>query len=80
MNLKLFFIIVVIIALVTAGIWYWLNRPEPVKTTGEAIEGVSESPLADIGTESNPGKKLPDVNPVPQTNPFKDVYQNPFAP
>ena len=38
---KLFFIAIVVVALVAAGILYWLNQPEPIKTTGDAIEAVS---------------------------------------
>lgn len=69
-----------VLALATAGIIYWLNRPEPVKTTQEAIEVLSETPLENIAPASNPlQNKVPEINPVDKTNPFKDTYNNPFG-
>ena len=70
----------VLIALLAGGL-YWWTRPEPIKTTGEAIEALSESPLENLAPASNPlQNKVPEVNPVDKTNPFKDIYKNPFAP
>ena len=73
-------IIAVIIAAV--GFWYWFFKAEPAdKTeptepvqTEEALEILSETPLIQI--ETNPIKKVPDINPVEKINPFKTT--NPF--
>ena len=67
-------IIAVIIAAV--GFWYWVFKTEPTEPvqTEEALEILSETPL--IQVETNPVKKIPDLNPVEKTNPFK--IPNPF--
>ena len=67
-------IIAVIIAAV--GFWYWVFKTEPTEPvqTEEALEILSETPLIQI--ETNPIKKVPDLNPVEKTNPFK--IPNPF--
>ena len=70
----------VVAALAVAGFIYWLNQPEPVKTTEEAIEVLSESPVSNVVPDNPLENKVPDLNPVEKTNPFKDSYKNPFAP
>ena len=69
-----------ILALAAAGLIYWWTRPEPVKTTEEAIEVLSESPVSSVIPDNPLENKVPDLNPVEKTNPFKDSYKNPFAP
>lgn len=72
-------VIAVAAVLVIAGVIYWWTRPE-IKTTKQAIEVLSETPLENIAPASNPlQNKVPEVNPVDKTNPFKDVYKNPFS-
>ncbi|HEY4499774.1 MAG TPA: hypothetical protein VJH70_01385 [Candidatus Paceibacterota bacterium] len=70
-----------IILLVVGGIYYWKSRDKEAPTTGEAIELLTETPaLTDVVTPTNPlGDKVPEVNPVDKTNPFKDTYKNPFS-
>lgn len=75
-------IILEIAAAIIAGLllWYWFSfQPkvaEPVRTVEEAIEVVTEAPAAvEIPTSPVEGK-LPELNPVEKTNPFR--YQNPF--
>lgn len=69
------------LALAATGVFYWWNRPEPVKTTEEAIKVLTESPVSNVIVSDNPlENKVPDLNPVEKTNPFKDSYKNPFAP
>ncbi len=69
-----------VLALAVAGVIYWQNRPAPIKTTEEAIKVLNESPVSNI-IPSNPlENKVPELNPVSKTNPFKDSYKNPFAP
>lgn len=70
----------VLVALLAGGVYWWTREPE-VKTTKQAIEVLSETPLQNIAPASNPlQNKVPEVNPVDKTNPFKDVYKNPFSP
>lgn len=69
-----------VLALAAAGTIYWLNRPEPVKTTEEAIKVLTESPVSNVIPDNPLENKVPDLNPVGKTNPFKDSYKNPFAP
>ena len=70
-------IIVFVLLLAAALILVWLlpkERVEPVQTTEEALDVLSEAPS--IQVETNPIKKVPDLNPVEKTNPFKIL--NPF--
>lgn len=71
---------VLAIAVLGAVIWYfWLVKKPPaeIKNTDDAINALSKS---EITVESNPVEnKIPELNPVKKTNPFKDAYQNPFA-
>ena len=69
-----------VVALAAAGIIYWRNQPEPIRTTEEAIEVLTESPVSNVVPENPLENKVPDLNPVEKTNPFKDSYKNPFAP
>lgn len=70
----------IILALAAAGFVYWWNRPEPIKTTEEAIEVLTESPVSSIVPGNPLENKVPEVNPVDKANPFKDAYKNPFSP
>ncbi len=56
------------------GFWYWSQRkaPEPKGAVGTA-KAVSES-VPEIQT--NPGEKVPEINPLDLANPFK--YHNPL--
>lgn len=69
-----------VLALATVGLIYWWNQPEPVKTTEDAIQVLSESPVSNVIPDNPLENKVPDLNPVEKTNPFKDSYKNPFAP
>lgn len=75
-NAGKFLLGVVLIIIVVAGFWYF-GREEKntrVQTTEEAVEVLSRTPQVQI--ETNPIKKVPDINPVEKTNPFKTT--NPF--
>ena len=73
---------ILILALLIAGIWYWATRPEPIKTTEEAIKVLTEtSSVEKAVAPTNPlSEKVPELNPVDKANPFKESYKNPFAP
>lgn len=66
---------IAIAVLIAIGLyWYLNNSTKKVETTEEAVEVLSEATPATI--ETNPVKKVPDLNPVEKTNPFKTT--NPF--
>lgn len=75
-KLKTIIIPAVAVLLMAAviGYWYWSQKrvQEPVSTLGSAKE-VSES-VPEIQT--NPGQKIPEINPLDRANPFK--YSNPL--
>lgn len=80
-NKKLIFIVIVIMILLAGviGFWYWPQKeaeaPKAVEEKGtvETAKTVSES-VPEIQT--NPGEKVPEVNPLDRANPFK--YTNPL--
>lgn len=78
MNSKLNLLVIVIIIAIGAAIglyWYFDKSPaEKVETTEEALEVLSKTPPVTV--ETNPIKKVPDLNPVEKINPFKTT--NPF--
>jgi len=67
-------VIAVLIIAAGFGFWYWSQRkaPEPEGAVG-AAKAVSES-VPEIQT--NPGEKVPEINPLDRANPFK--YINPL--
>lgn len=73
-------IILLIVVLLGGGIWYWLKLKEkPLTPEEKAIKASTQVVTPKVVTPSNPvGDKLPDLNPVTKTNPFKNVYKNPF--
>ncbi|MBI4991844.1 MAG: hypothetical protein HZB99_01375 [Candidatus Harrisonbacteria bacterium] len=83
MNKRLVILVILAVALVGIGIFYWwfLGKKEvkPVENIGEALQAITETPaVPEIEIQSNPVQgKLPELNPVEKTNPFK--YRNPFS-
>lgn len=75
-NTKFMYIIVAIVVVVAAGLYWYFGRGETkkVETTEEALEVLSETPPVTV--ETNPVKKVPDLNPIEKVNPFKT--SNPF--
>lgn len=79
MNSKKFYILYVVVAItivIAVGLYWYFgkNSTEKIETTEEALEVLSEATPATI--ETNPVKKVPDLNPVEKINPFKTT--NPF--
>ena len=72
---------VVFILIIAAGI-YFLVINKPKTEVGEQVSPVVPETLdvvSKIDELTNPvGDKLPDLNPVDKTNPFKNIYENPF--
>ena len=77
---------VAVVLLAAAVVWYFAFRQEQEKAPEEkaaeslekAVESASAGTLPEINPLSNPLEKLPDVNPVNQANPFREVKTNPF--
>ena len=73
---------VLVLALLAGGLyWFKFKKSEqPLTPAEKAIEAAATAaPTPEVVTPSNPlGDKLPELNPVKKTNPFKDVYKNPF--
>ena len=72
---KLIPAVVMVLVLLAGGIGYWLWSQKKEKTSGvvETAKTVSES-VPEIQT--NPGQKVPELNPLDRANPFK--YINPL--
>lgn len=70
------YIAIAMVVVVAVGLYWYFdkNRTEKVKTTEEAVEVLSKAPPVTV--ETNPVKKVPDLNPVEKINPFKT--RNPF--
>jgi hypothetical protein len=75
------YIVIVIVVAVAIGLYWYFGRESKdirvettVETTEEAVEVLSAAPQVDV--ETNPVKKVPDLNPVEKVNPFKT--SNPF--
>ena len=75
-NTKNLYIVVAIIAVIAIGLyWYFGVYKKPqIKTVEEALGVLDETPPSTV--ETNPVKKVPDLNPVEKINPFKT--SNPF--
>ena len=74
----------VISIIVIAALAYFLviNKPKAPEPQPQVVAPVVPETVdvtSKIKDLTNPvGEKLPDLNPVEQTNPFKNVYKNPF--
>lgn len=70
-------ITVFVVGLLVVGLFWYFGKEDKntsIQTTEEAVEVLSQTPEVQI--ETNPVKKVPDLNPVEKTNPFKTT--NPF--
>ena len=76
MNKKYIIIILVLLILVLVGggyYWHWQSK----KSGAEVItETANEGSLPSVST--NPLDNKPNVNPIDQTNPYKNIKTNPF--
>ena len=71
-NKKLLSIIAFILITGGVGFWYW-SQEEKEGSAVETAKDISES-VPEIQT--NPGEKVPEINPLDRANPFK--YTNPL--
>ena len=70
-------VIFVVVAVLAVGI-YAVWKLGLVKKPSGGGSSVPTGGLPAIQVPSNPLEKVPEVNPVDKTNPFKDVKTNPF--
>ncbi len=65
--------VIVLLILLGAGYWYVRSGKTEVKVTTETP---NEEVVPSVST--NPLDNKPNINPVDQTNPFKNIKTNPF--
>ena len=76
MNKKYIIIILVLLILVLVGggyYWHWQSKKSGVEVITETANG---EVLPSVST--NPLDNKPNVNPIDQTNPYKNIKTNPF--
>ncbi|MDD5430897.1 MAG: hypothetical protein PHP03_01600 [Candidatus Pacebacteria bacterium] len=86
--MKKIIIILIAVVIVGAGVggyFYWkkMQTSSAINSANQAgdaatqaLEDITGAVLPDINT--NPLENKPNINPVDQTNPFKDIQTNPF--
>jgi len=65
--------VVVLLILLGASYWYWQSKKSGVEVINETA---NQEILPSVST--NPLDNKPNINPVDQTNPFKNIKTNPF--
>lgn len=69
----------VVVVLLAVAIFYFLKTPKKEIQNQDWQAPASVDFNSKIEELANPvGDKLPDLNPVGKTNPFKNLYKNPF--
>lgn len=73
-NFYLIAAVSIIILLILLGVIYWYVR------SGDEVKVVTETPKEEVlqSVSTNPLDNKPNINPVDQTNPFKNIKTNPF--
>lgn len=76
-------IFLVVIALVITGYFIissFFKTPDEkaADAVKKSLENAGNVALPQFGAETAPLQDLPVINPIEKTNPFKNVYQNPF--
>lgn len=83
----LLLIVLAVLLLIVGGylLWKeWNKTPEEkaLEKAGETAKKITESATSGVLPTidpSNPLKDVPNINPVEKTNPFKNIYTNPFS-
>lgn len=82
--------VAVVIGLAVAGYFYWQKSKAPELTpggqaleqageaAGKITESATQGTLPSLDVNKNPLEEAPDINPVGQSNPFRDIKTNPF--
>lgn len=84
-NKIILIITAVIIIAIAAGLMVWRSKKIALKEqtpgkTGEAAPTITENAVQGVlpSLQTNPLENKPNINPVDQTNPFKNLKTNPF--
>jgi len=89
-TLLIIITVAIVIGLAIVGYFYWQKTKVPELTpntqaleqageaAGKITESATQGTLPSLDVNKNPLEKAPDINPVGQTNPFKDIKTNPF--
>lgn len=87
MSRQTTWIVIVALILLIAGFYYWRYQTaqtsqNQLKAEQQAVNDLNSAleqnaPKVEVPS-TNPLEALPKVNPIEQTNPFKNVYKNPF--
>ncbi|MDZ4260509.1 MAG: hypothetical protein U1A25_02490 [Candidatus Sungbacteria bacterium] len=76
-NKKLIPIVIIIVVLVGGiGFWYWSQKKAEAPKEKGAVETAKTISGSVPEIQTNPGEKVPEINPVDRANPFK--YINPL--
>src|SRR3989339_550535 len=90
-NMKPIFISVAVVIIAGVALYFYAGMQNKVEQNNENTPESSvtaadipklDTDTANIGESVAPAQtteKMPDLNPINKTNPFKDVYQNPFG-
>ena len=65
-------VVIVILLALGAGYWYWSQKGKE----GSVVETAKDISASVPEIQTNPGEKVPEVNPLDLANPFK--YTNPL--
>ncbi|RJQ31235.1 hypothetical protein C4572_02795 [Candidatus Parcubacteria bacterium] len=78
--MKKLIIVIIILAAVLGGIYYYYSiKSGDLSQMVEQQENLAEDSDSVSSEEGqSPVANVPSVNPLDKTNPFKDVYKNPF--
>jgi uncharacterized membrane protein YvbJ len=75
---------ILVVIVVVLGLWYYQKMSNSSLTDEkQALDALDkalseDADVSSLDLSSNPAEKLPNTNPVDQTNPFKDLEVNPF--
>lgn len=69
-------IVVLVLAAGGAVFWYWSQRRAEAPEEKGAVETAKTISEAVPEIETNPGEKVPEINPLDRANPFR--YTNPL--
>ena len=65
-----------VIIVILLGVFLWMSGSDT--EVEQAEESATQAPDTIEQVSSNPVEQAPDLNPAKNTNPFTDVYKNPF--
>lgn len=74
-------IIAIVVGIAVGGYLYLSKKTlEEQATTAleDSLKSATGGTLPSFVTPENPLEKVPEINPIDKTNPFKDSYKNPF--